>query len=266
MTRVVILGAGISGHTAALHLQRQLKRKVEIVVVSPNSNWNWIPSNIWVGVGKMTKEQVTFPLAPIYTRKHIGFRQAKAVAIHPEGDAAREQPFVDIVYTDPAHDGEHEQLAYDYLIVATGPKLNFAATPGLGPDAAGEVLADDQINRALGRVGRRGHADGRLRRTSWPRGFGRFGRGRRRAAVHNRVAAVLGLKRHVPTAGLKLGQDDRTICQPVAGRKRLPGRVVAEHRDVRRHRSLGDHFREREGFRHRNRMTGIVERKAAPAR
>ena len=81
--RVVILGAGISGHTAALHLQRQLKSKVDVVVVSPNSNWNWIPSNIWVGVGKMTKDQVTFPLAPIYKRKHIGFRQAKAVAIHP---------------------------------------------------------------------------------------------------------------------------------------------------------------------------------------
>src|SRR5664280_3877500 len=56
--RVVILGAGISGHTAALHLQRQLKNKHEIVVVSPNANWNWIPSNIWVGVGKMTKDQV----------------------------------------------------------------------------------------------------------------------------------------------------------------------------------------------------------------
>jgi sulfide:quinone oxidoreductase len=134
MARVVILGAGISGHTAALHLQRQLKRRHEIIVVSPNSNWNWIPSNIWVGVGKMSKEQVTFPLAPIYRRKHIGFRQAKAVAIHPEGDATSDQGFVDIVYTDPARVGEEEQLRYDYLIVATGPKLNFGATPGLGPE------------------------------------------------------------------------------------------------------------------------------------
>ena len=134
MARVVILGAGISGHTAALHLQRQLKSKHEIVVVSPNSNWNWIPSNIWVGVGKMTKDQVTFPLAPVYKRKHIGFRQAKAVAIHPEGGSSDPQGFVDIVYTDPIRSGEEEKLPYDYLIVATGPKLNFAATPGLGPD------------------------------------------------------------------------------------------------------------------------------------
>jgi sulfide:quinone oxidoreductase len=134
MARVVILGAGISGHTAALHLQRQLKRQHEIVVVSPNSNWNWIPSNIWVGVGKMTKDQVTFPLAPIYKRKHIEFRQAKAVAIHPEGDSTDGKGFVDIVYTEPSRAGEQEQLRYDYLIVATGPKLNFQATPGLGPE------------------------------------------------------------------------------------------------------------------------------------
>jgi sulfide:quinone oxidoreductase len=134
MARVVVLGAGISGHTAALHLQRQLKHQHEIVVVSPNSNWNWIPSNIWVGVGKMTKDQVTFPLAPIYKRKHIEFRQALAVAIHPEGDSSGDQGFVDIVYTEPSRAGEHERLRYDYLIVATGPKLNFQATPGLGPE------------------------------------------------------------------------------------------------------------------------------------
>src|SRR5664279_6230926 len=54
MARVVILGAGISGHTAALHLKRRLKRSHEVIVVSPNANWNWIPSNIWVGVGPVS--------------------------------------------------------------------------------------------------------------------------------------------------------------------------------------------------------------------
>jgi len=134
MARVVVLGAGISGHTASLHLRRRLGKEHEVVVVSPNSKWNWIPSNIWVGVGKMTTEQVTFPLAPIYRRQHITFHQALAVAIHPEGDDAHTSPYVDITYTDPARSGQHGELTYDYLINATGPKLNFAATPGLGPD------------------------------------------------------------------------------------------------------------------------------------
>jgi len=134
MARVVILGAGISGHTAALHLRRILKKEHDVIVVTPNSKWNWIPSNIWVGVGKMTVDQVTFPLAPIYRRKGIEFHQALGVAIHPEGGAGHTKAYVEIRYTDPAKLGEEAIVEYDYLINATGPKLNFAATPGLGPD------------------------------------------------------------------------------------------------------------------------------------
>ena len=134
MARVVVLGAGISGHTAALHLRRKLGKKHEVVVVTPNSKWNWIPSNIWVGVGKMSQEQVTFDLAPIYKRKGIVYEQALATAIHPEGDANRDRGFVEIKYTSPDKSGQVAQVEYDYLINATGPKLNFAATPGLGPD------------------------------------------------------------------------------------------------------------------------------------
>ncbi len=134
MARTVILGAGIAGHTAALHLRRMLPREHEVVVVAPNSKWNWIPSNIWVGVGQMTTKQVTFPLAPIYKRKGIVFHQALAVELHGEGSAERAKPFVTVRYTDPAREGQLAELEYDYLINATGPKLNFGATPGLGPD------------------------------------------------------------------------------------------------------------------------------------
>jgi sulfide:quinone oxidoreductase len=134
MARIVVLGAGISGHTAALHLRRLLKSPHEVVVVTPNSQWNWIPSNIWVGVGRMKSSQVTFPLRPVYQKKKITYVQAKAVALHPEGDSNSSKGFVDVVYTDPARSGETDRLDYDYLINATGPKLNFAATPGLGPD------------------------------------------------------------------------------------------------------------------------------------
>ncbi len=35
MTRVVILGAGIAGHTAALHASKILGKKAEVVVISP---------------------------------------------------------------------------------------------------------------------------------------------------------------------------------------------------------------------------------------
>ena len=135
MARTVILGAGVAGHTAALHLRRMLGKEHDVVVVAPNANWNWIPSNIWVGVGRMTQKQVVFPLAPVYRRKGIEFHQALATQIHAEGDAADPTPYVAVRYTDPARAGEVGRLSYDYLVNATGPKLNFGATPGLGPDA-----------------------------------------------------------------------------------------------------------------------------------
>lgn len=136
MADVVVLGAGISGHTAALHLKRLLGRRGRhtVTVVSPNSKWNWIPSNIWVGVGKMSKQDVVFPLAPVYARKGIDFRQAKAVAIRPQGDADDPRGAVDIVCTSPERAGVEERLRYDYLINATGPRLRFEATEGLGPE------------------------------------------------------------------------------------------------------------------------------------
>ena len=131
--RVVILGAGISGHTAALLLRKKLSSKHEVVVISPQKKWNWIPSNIWVGVGDMTVDDVTFELKPVYEKEGIVFHQARAHTLFPEGCEESNAPYVLAETTD----GSHQQIKveYDYLINATGPKLNFAATPGLGPEA-----------------------------------------------------------------------------------------------------------------------------------
>jgi sulfide:quinone oxidoreductase len=139
MARVVIMGAGVSGHTAASFLQDWIGEEHEVVVVTPNSKWNWIPSNIWVGVGEMSKEDVTFDLAPVYEKVGATFKQAKAVSIHPQGGKSEEKSYIKIEYTDPKKAGESEDITYDYLINATGPKLNFAATEGLGPDAGNTV-------------------------------------------------------------------------------------------------------------------------------
>jgi sulfide:quinone oxidoreductase len=133
MAKVVVLGAGISGHTAALNLKRKLKKRGEVIVVSPNSSYQWVPSNVWVGTGHMKPDQVYFSLSPVYEKMGIEFKQAKAISIHPEGDG-NGKPYVTIQYTSPTRVGEVEKVYYDFLINATGPKLNFKATPGLGPD------------------------------------------------------------------------------------------------------------------------------------
>ena len=109
MAKVVVLGAGVSGHTAALTLKRKLEAKHEIIVVSPNSKYQWIPSNIWVGIGRMKSKEVTFELAPVYKKKHIQFHQAKAVSIHPEGDTSSDESFISIEYTSKEQSGQTEK-------------------------------------------------------------------------------------------------------------------------------------------------------------
>jgi sulfide:quinone oxidoreductase len=127
MTRVVVLGAGIAGHTAAAFARAWLGRGDEVTVVSPRDHYNWVPSNIWVGVGLMQPEQVTFPLAPVYERHGIEFVHAAATELHPEGDEADRTPYV-------VADGGR-RVPYDFLVNATGPRLRFDRTPGLGPEA-----------------------------------------------------------------------------------------------------------------------------------
>ena len=134
MARVVVLGAGIAGHTAARYLHMWLPKEHEIVVVSPNQTWNWIPSNIWVGVGQLTEKDVTFDLAEIYKKTRIDFRQAKGISLHPEGNIANARSYVTVESTVDGQVGQVDKIEYDYLINATGPKLNFAATEGLGPE------------------------------------------------------------------------------------------------------------------------------------
>ncbi len=149
MAKVVVLGAGISGHTAALIAKRKLGKKHEVEVISPNSNYQWVPSNIWVGMGLMTPDQVKFALAPVYKKQGISYKQAMAVSINPEGDSQIAKGFVTIKYVTGEHQNKEEKVEYDFLINATGPKLNFAATEGLGPEKfSNSVCTYDHASKA----------------------------------------------------------------------------------------------------------------------
>jgi len=135
MSRVVVLGAGIAGHTAAAFARSWLGRGDTVTVVSPRPDYNWVPSNIWVGVGLMKPTQVTFPLAPVYERAGIEFVQAAASEIHPEGDREHPTPYV----TAESADGVARKVSYDFLINATGPALRFDKTEGLGPEGGNSL-------------------------------------------------------------------------------------------------------------------------------
>jgi sulfide:quinone oxidoreductase len=144
MSRMVILGAGISGHTAAAFARKWLGREHSVTVVSPRPDYNWIPSNIWVGVGLMKPEKVSFPLAPVYERHGIEFVQAAAREIHPDGDTDGATPYVTV----ETADGVRSRVPYDYLLNATGPRLRFDKTDGLGPDGGHSLSVCTPVHAA----------------------------------------------------------------------------------------------------------------------
>jgi len=55
----------------------------------------------------------------------------------PKAELA-DKPYITIEYTGQGKEGQTEEISYDYLVNATGPKLNFDATPGLG-DGNGQI-------------------------------------------------------------------------------------------------------------------------------
>lgn len=125
MAKVVIIGAGFAGHTAAMYLGGSLGRQHEITMINMSDRFLYVPSLIWVGVGRMDPDKTRFSLKPVYDKMHIGFVHGKATEIHPDDQ------FVVVEKRD--NSAGLVQVPYDYLIIATGPHLDFAATPGLGP-------------------------------------------------------------------------------------------------------------------------------------
>jgi len=124
MARIVIAGAGFAGHTAALYLGDALGKHHEITVVNRNDYFLFIPSLVWVGINRMKSSKTNFPLKPVYDRFNVKFIQGKVTELHPD-----EQ----VVLVEQGSDGPTIRLEYDYFLNATGPKLNFEGTPGLGP-------------------------------------------------------------------------------------------------------------------------------------
>lgn len=125
MSKIVIIGAGFAGQTAALYLGDELGKKHEITMINMSDRFLYVPSLVWVGVGTMEPEKTRFPLKPVYDRMHINFVHGMATEIHPDDN---------YVVAEKKDGSGSVKVEYDYLIVATGPHLNFEATPGLGPE------------------------------------------------------------------------------------------------------------------------------------
>jgi sulfide:quinone oxidoreductase len=121
MANIVVLGAGLGGVPAAYELRKRLGRDHRITLIGANPFFEFTPSNPWVAVGWRQTPQVRVELAPVLAKKHIDFVPALVTRI--DATASR------------VEFAERKPLEYDYLVIATGPKLAFDEVPGLGPAA-----------------------------------------------------------------------------------------------------------------------------------
>ena len=127
MAKIVIIGAGFAGHTAALYLGDSLGKNHSITVVNRQDYFAYIPSWVWVGIGHMEPQKTIFPLQPVYSKFNVNFIHGKVTEIHADNQ---------FVLTEKEPNGDLIKLEYDYLVIATGPKLNFEGTKGLGPNGS----------------------------------------------------------------------------------------------------------------------------------
>ncbi|MDR3469727.1 MAG: FAD-dependent oxidoreductase [Xanthobacteraceae bacterium] len=120
MAEVVVLGAGLSGTLMAYELLPQLRREDRLTVISQGPVYHFVPSNPWVAVGWRKRSEIEVDLTDVMKRKGIRLLTAGAKRVHPQDNR------VEL--------GDDSSVAYDYLVVATGPELAFDEIPGLGPN------------------------------------------------------------------------------------------------------------------------------------
>lgn len=120
MARIVVMGAGIGGISQVYELRKELGKEHEIVLVGDSERFEFTPSNPWVAVGWRKQKQITVYLPDVLRKYGIEF--------HSDG-VRRLQPTENRLELKNG-----ASLDYDYLVIATGPKLAFEEVEGLGPD------------------------------------------------------------------------------------------------------------------------------------
>jgi sulfide:quinone oxidoreductase len=123
MAHIVIVGAGIGGMPAAYELREMLPKEHKVTVINSVEYFQFVPSNPWLAVGWRQRAEITLPIKPYLERKGIGFIAQPVNAINAEANTLTL--------------GDGQTVAYDYLVITTGPKLSFSEVPGAGPVSHG---------------------------------------------------------------------------------------------------------------------------------
>ena len=119
MAHIVIMGAGIGGMAMAYEMRAKAGKADVVTVVSNTPKFHFVPSNPWVAVNWRKRDEVELEIEPLLTRRKIEFIGTGVKRVRPDENVLE------------LDDGR--RLDYDFLIIATGPKLAFDEIEGLGP-------------------------------------------------------------------------------------------------------------------------------------
>ena len=119
MAHIVVMGAGIGGMPMAYEMKELLRTGDRVTVIGNGPNFHFVPSNPWVAVNWRARTAIEFPVRPCLEKRGIAFDPRGAKRVIPEKNQVE------------LNDGV--LVDYDFLSVATGPKLAFVEIEGLGP-------------------------------------------------------------------------------------------------------------------------------------
>jgi len=120
MAHIVVLGAGTGGMPAAYELRELLGPEHEVTMINERDYFQFVPSNPWVAVGWRDRSAITFDLRMHLERKNINFIAKRCDHIDTDNNMLELQ------------DGE--KVLFDFLVIATGPRLAFDEVEGCGPE------------------------------------------------------------------------------------------------------------------------------------
>ena len=119
MSGIIVLGAGLGGTLVTYELLAQLRPEDRLTLIGQDARYHFVPSNPWIAVGWRERGDIEADLSGIMRKKGVRYLTQGARRVDPQARRIE------------MNDGE--SIAYDYLVIATGPDLAFDEIEGLGP-------------------------------------------------------------------------------------------------------------------------------------